>query len=148
MKTKIIQPLATAPPRFPPKNRFIGSLFKFHAVIVLLFLSISAFASPPAGVLDNANPAVRAVMAVQGQVTPDLMRQPEILGTAVGVDAAGTPVLTVYVDRDSANAGQVSRNIPREFSGVGVQIQMTDKFRAMAHTAEQTPPIQLGTSGG
>jgi hypothetical protein len=44
---------------------------------------------------------------------------------------------------------------------VGVQVHLTDKFRAMAgpppghgggggvsHTAKQTPPIQLGTSGG
>jgi hypothetical protein len=31
-----------------------------------------------------------------------------------------------------------------------VQVQLTDKFRAMAvnHKAKQTPPIQLGTSGG
>ena len=98
-------------------------------------------------------------MSVQGEVTSDLMRQPEILGTAVGVDTAGTPVLTVYVDRDSANAGEVIRNLPREFRGVGVQVHLTDKFRAMpghgggggggvSHTAIQTPPIQLGTSGG
>ena|SRR5438034_5684711 len=133
----------------PAINRFIGSLFKFPAAIVLLFLSISAFASPPAGVLDDTHAAVRAVMAVQGEVTPDLMQQPEILGTAVGVDAAGVSVLTVYVDRDAANAGKVIRNLPRELRGVGVQVQLTDQFRAMSvsHTAEQTPPIQLGTSG-
>ena len=90
------------------------------------------------------------------------MRQPEILGTAVGVDAAGIPVLTVYVDRDSANAGEVIRNLPRNLGGVGLQVHLTDKFRAMSgpppghghggggvsHTAKQTPPIQLGTSGG
>ena len=98
-------------------------------------------------------------MSVQGEVTSDLMQQPEILGTAVGVDTAGTPVLTVYVDRDSANAGEVIRNLPREFRGVGVQVHLTDKFRAMpghgggggggvSHTARQTAPIQLGTSGG
>jgi hypothetical protein len=83
------------------------------------------------------------------------MQQPEILGTAVGVDTAGTPVLTVYADRDSANAGEVIRNLRRQFRGVGVQIHLTDKFRAMArppggvsHRARQTPPIWLGTSGG
>jgi hypothetical protein len=37
-------------------------------------------------------------MSIQGEITSDLMRQPEILGTAVGVDAAGNPVLTVYVE--------------------------------------------------
>src|SRR5438046_9093576 len=145
-----------------PINRFIRSFFKFLAAIVSVFLPLGAFAAPPAGVLDESHASVRAVMAVQGQVTPDLMRQPEILGTAVGVDAAGTPVLTVYVDRDSANAGEVIRNLPRNLGGVGLQVHLTDKFRAMAgpppghghggggvsHTAKQTPPIQLGTSGG
>src|SRR6266571_7212940 len=130
------------------------ALTKFFAAIASVLLSISAFAAPPAGVLDETHAAIRAVMAVQGEVTPDLMQQPEILGTAVGIDANGTPALTVYVDRDAANAGEVIRNLPRELGGIGVQIELTDKFRAMVgkpgsgHTAKQTPPIQLGTSGG
>ncbi len=113
-------------------------------------------AAPPAGVLNESHAAVQAVMAVQNQVTSDLMRQPEILGTAVGIDTAENPVLTVYVDRDAANAGDVIRDLPRQFGGVGVQVQLTDKFRAMArppgggvsHTARQALPISLGTSGG
>jgi hypothetical protein len=136
-------------------NRFLRVVFIFLAPIAFVVLSLVASAAPPAGVLDDTHAAVRAVMAVQGQVTPDLMRQPEILGTAVGLDTAGTPVLTVYIDRDSTNAGEVIRNLPRNLSGVGVQVHLTDKFRAMrgnphraSHTAKQTPPIQLGTSGG
>jgi hypothetical protein len=131
-------------------------ILKFFAAFISIFLPLGAFAAEPAGVLNDTHPAVRAVMAIQGEVTSTLMQQPEILGTAVGVNTAGVPVLTVYVDRDSANAGEVIRNLPREFRGVGVQIHLTDKFRAMArppgggvsHTARQTPPIQLGTSGG
>jgi len=136
-------------------NRFFSVVLIFLAAIAFVVLSLGASAAPPAGVLDETHAAVRAVMAVQGQITPDLMRQPEILGTAVGLDTAGTPVLTVYIDRDSANAGEVIRNLPRNLSGVGVQVHLTDKFRAMrgnphrtSHTAKQTPPIQLGTSGG
>ncbi len=138
-----------------PINRSIRPLFKFLAAIVCVFLVISAFAAPPAGVLDETHASVRAVMAVQSEVTPGLLQQAEILGTAIGVDASGIPVLTVYVDRDAANAGEVIRNLPREFRGIGVQVHLTDKFRAMkgnphrtSHTAKQTPPIQLGTSGG
>src|SRR6266513_1382565 len=138
-----------------PIKRFIRSFFKFLAVIVSVFLPISAFSAPPASVLDETHASVRAVMAVQREVTPDLLEQAEILGTAIGVDASGIPVLTVYVDRDAANAGEVIRNLPREFRGIGVQVHLTDKFRAMkgnphrtSHTAKQTPPIQLGTSGG
>jgi len=140
-------------------NRFFRVVLIFLSAIAFVSLSLGASAAPPAGVLDQTHPAVQAVLSVQGEVTSDLMRQPEILGTAVGADAAGTPVLTIYVDRDSANAGEVIRNLPREFRGVGVQVHLTDKFRAMpghgggggggvSHTARQTPPIQLGTSGG
>jgi hypothetical protein len=144
-----------------PINRFFRVVLIFVAAIAFVFLSFQASAVPPPGVLDQTHPAVQAVMSVQEEVTSDLMRQSEILGTAVGTDTAGTPVLTVYVDRDSANAGEVIRNLPREFRGVGVQVHLTDKFRAMpghgggggggggvSHTAIQTPPIQLGTSGG
>jgi hypothetical protein len=134
----------------PTIKRLIGILFKSAAAIISVILVASAFAAPPTGVLDDTNAAVRAVIAVQSEVTADLMRQPEILGTAVGVVTAGTPVLTVYVDRDAPNAREVIRNLPRRFAGVGVQAHPTDKFRAMSvsHTAKQAPPIQLGTSGG
>jgi hypothetical protein len=94
-------------------------------------------------------------MAVQREVTADWMRQPEVLGTAVGIDASGNTSLVVYVDQDANNAGEVIRSLPRARRGVNVQVELTDKFRSMAkpaagtsHTAIQTPPIQLGTSGG
>jgi hypothetical protein len=140
-------------------DRFIRTLAKTFAGIASGIFSITAFAGAP---LDNSHAAVRAVMAVQGEVTADWMQQPEVLGTAVGVDANETPALLVYVDRDATNVGEVIRNLPREFRGIGVQIHLTDKFRAfpgnggghggggggVSHTAIQTPPIQLGTSGG
>ena len=119
-----------------------------------LLLPLSALALPP-GLLDNDHAAVRAVAAVQGQVTADWMRQPEVLGTAIGLDNAGSPALIVYIDRDAGRAAEVARNLPQQINGISVQVHLTDKFRAMAkpvrgvsHTAIQTPPIQLGTSGG
>jgi VCBS repeat protein len=149
MKRKVSQSQPAAA-RIPAINRFISRLLKFAAAIISISVAISTLAAPPAGVLDEAHPAVRTVIAVQAEITPDLMRQPEILGTAVGVDTKGISVLTIYVDRDSSKASEVIRNLPREFRGVGVRIHLTDKFHAMSisHTAKQTPPIQLGTSGG
>jgi len=137
-------------------NRYFRVVLIVLALIAVVFVAASAPAAPSTGVLDQTHAAVQAVMSVQDEVTSDLMVQPEILGTAVGISAAGAPILTVYVDRDAANAGEVIRSLPREFRGVGVQVELTDKFRAMArppggrvsHTAKQTPPIQLGTSGG
>jgi len=136
-------------------RQFLRALVALSAGVLSGFVSLSAFAGPPAGVLDETHANVRAVMAAQKEVTADWMRQPEVLGTAVGLDSSGNTSLLVYIDQDAKNAGEVIRNLPREVRGVRVQVEMTDKFRSMAkpgggtsHTAIQTPPIQLGTSGG
>jgi hypothetical protein len=137
-------------------RQFIRALAALSAGVLSGLVSLTTFAAPPPGVLDNSHASIRAVMAIQQEVTSDLMRQPEILGTAVGFDPAGNVSLVVYVDQESSNAGEVIRNLPHNFRGVGVHVEMTDKFRSMAkpggggssHTARQTPPIQLGTSGG
>ena len=130
-------------------NRFIRGLFKFAVAITSILLSLGASASPQPDILDEAHAAVQAVMAVQEEVTPSLMEQSEILGTAVGLDnIAGAPVLTVYVDRDATNVGQVIRNLPQAIRGVRVQIEPADEIRAMGYIARQTPPISLGSSGG
>ena len=136
-------------------RQFLRALVALSAGVFSGFVSLTAFANPPAGVLDETHANVRAVMAVQREVTTDWMRNPEVLGTAVGLDASGNVSLVVYVDQDAKNAGEIIRNLPRNHKGVNVQIELTDKFRSMAkpgggtsHTAKQTPPIQLGTSGG
>jgi hypothetical protein len=108
-------------------------------------------------VLDQTHANVRAVMAVQQEVTASWMSQPEVLGTAVGLNAAEHPALVVFIDREAPRAGDVIRGLPQELRGVGVQVHLTDKFRASAkpgtgsstdHKAKQMLPIQLGTSGG
>src|SRR6266566_9978577 len=121
----------------------------------VFMISPLALALPP-GLLDNNHPAVQAVIAVQKNVTDTWMQQPEVLGTAVSANESGTAVLAVYVDRDAAKAGDVIRDLPKNVHGIDVQVHLTDKFRSMrgnplggsSHTALQTPPIQLGTSGG
>lgn len=137
-------------------RRFLRSVL---AVVPALAASI-ALAQPPEDVLDQTHASVRAVMAVQGEVTPGLMEADGVLGTAVGLDADGTdqPALVVYVDRDSASVADVVRALPPQLRGVKVRVELTDKFRAMgkpgggttpvSHTAKQAPAIQLGTSGG
>ena len=133
-----------------PTTRPVRPLAKFLAAMAFVSVAISGFANPAADVLDETHAAVRAVMAVQDEITPDLMLQPEVLGTAVGHDAigVGVPALTVYVDRNAANMGEVMRSLPRQFRGVSVQVELTEEIRAMGYTARQTLPISLGTSGG
>jgi len=96
------------------------------------------------------HPQVKAVIAVQKSVTAELMKQlPELLGTAVGLDDHGAAAMVIYVDRDSPSRAEIVRSLPPQMRGVAVKAEVTDKFRAFAaHTAKQSPPIQLGTSGG
>jgi len=121
------------------------------ASVIVAGLGIQAIAQvggPPAELLTLDHPHAKAVMAVQKTVTPDLMKLPGVLGTAVGLDDSGQAALVIYVDQDSPARAETPQI--RGVSGkVNVKVELTDKFRAFAaHTAKQSPPIQLGTSGG
>ncbi|HMJ05221.1 MAG TPA: hypothetical protein VK474_03100 [Chthoniobacterales bacterium] len=135
--------------------KYLPRLCKGLAAFASLALAFSNSAASPPGLLDETHAAVRGVMAAQEQVTAQWMQQREVLGTAVGLDAAGNPALIVYVDRDAVDAAEIARSLPARVAGTGVRVELTDKFRAMAkpgggvnHKTKQTPPIQLGTSGG
>ncbi len=140
------------------RSRLILAWSKFSVSATLLFFSVGALAATLPGTLDRTDARVQAVMAVQNEVTADWMRQPEVIGTAIGLDETGSPALVVYVDRDAPRASEVARDLPPTIRGTNIQIRLTDKFRAHDgsgpdgdpnnHTVRQTPPIELGTSGG
>jgi hypothetical protein len=122
-------------------------------------VSTAAWGGTPAEVLEQTHASVKAVMALQSAVTPELMKLPDILGTAVGLSAAGQPALIVFVDRDGASPADVVRALPPTLRGIALRAELSDTFRAFAgkpgggaggisHSVGQTPPIQLGTSGG
>jgi hypothetical protein len=130
--------------------------------LVAVLLATVSWANPPEGILDETHASVRAVMAVQDDVTPDLMDVEGILGTAVGLDDNSQLVMVVYVDKENITVGDVVRSIPAHFRGTRTKVELTEKFRAfrgrpgggggsgakISHTAKQAAPIQLGTSGG
>lgn len=101
----------------------------------------------------DTGPDLRATMVVQERHTPALMSTPDVIGTAVTIGEDGQPAILVLVTSDKA----VTR-MPLDVDGVQVQILLTDPIVAMkgkpgggggvSHTAIQTAPIQLGTSGG
>jgi hypothetical protein len=89
-------------------------------------------------------------MSIQERHTPWLMADPEVVGTATSIDETGEPVVLVFTKRMVPDA-----RLPYEVDGVRVIQEVTGEFRALkgggsgvSHTAKQTPPIQLGTSGG
>jgi hypothetical protein len=129
-------------------------------LVAVLGLPATLFAAGGPNELTLDNPRVKEVVAVQNEYTTGLMAQPEILGTAVGQDADGELALVIYVNSEAKNQGEVIRALPPTLRGKKVRPELTEPFRAygkesaashggrISHTAKQTPPIQLGTSGG
>ena len=150
----------TATPTPKLRRRFLLGI----SALASMALTSTVLAGPGPEILDQAHPSVRAVIAVQNKVTHEMMKEPEILGTAAGLDESGAASLVIFVDKDAKNAGTVQAALPADVGGVPVTVQLTEKFRAfkgkghghggggstggISHTARQTAPIQLGTSGG
>lgn len=99
--------------------------------------------------LSAASPRLQAVMVVQDRHTPELMRNPQIVGTAAGLTEDGRPAVLVFAADEAA-----AKAVPATLEGVPVVVQVTGRLVArksgggVSHTAKQAPPIQLGTSGG
>lgn len=96
------------------------------------------------------NPHVQNAMAIQNRHTPALMSDKNVIGTAVTVGDDGKPAIMILV-LDEITKGKM----PMKIEGVNTKVLVTDRIVAMgkppsgtSHTAKQTPPIQLGTSGG
>jgi hypothetical protein len=98
------------------------------------------------GELTMANRAVVAMAAVQERHTADLMSIPGVVGTATGFDANGQLGVMVLTEH-ALGAGR----LPASLEGMPVFEEVTGRIKAMAvndHRVKQTPPIQMGTSGG
>lgn len=132
------------------RKSFLHSILSVTLAVGLSFASalpvLAGNADP--GALDLDHPEVKAALPVQRAVTPDLMKLPGLLGTAVGVNDAGRPTLLVFIDRDAPSRDELVRGLPPQLRGVAVQVELTEKFRAFGNTAKQAAPIQLGTTGG
>jgi hypothetical protein len=100
--------------------------------------------------LSKSDSRIIAAMSVQEKHTQRLMASSDVVGTAVGLDEAGEVVVKIYTVREGV------ANLPKTLDDMKVDVEVTGVIRAMgkpggggvSHTAKQTPPIQLGTSGG
>jgi hypothetical protein len=115
--------------------------------------------------LSLANPKVQEVATVQDNYTNGLMANPEVVGTATGLTEDGRLAILVFaksekiqikdkVELAALKKGAITDAVPTSIEGLPVVVEVTGVIRAMksgggvSHTAKQTPPIQLGTSGG
>lgn len=134
---------------------------RFLLVLLVAALAFGSFVgcskeespvAPPSGQTDllmsASNPLFQKAMAIQDKNTAKLMADPDVIGTATTIGEDGRPAIMVLVLTEKAKLG-----VPTMLDGVGTQVVLTDRIVAMgtaavSHTAKQTPPIQLGTSGG
>ncbi|HKJ32101.1 MAG TPA: hypothetical protein VKA34_09750 [Balneolales bacterium] len=127
--------------------------------------------------LSMDNPAIKAIVPVQKKYTPELMKKNGVVGTAIGLDNSGKPAILVLTQTDiqaQAKAKGEPLPIPAKLDNVAVRVYVTGKITTLqplkgnsnhgggnsghgpgggsgttvSHTAIQSPPIALGTSGG
>lgn len=100
------------------------------------------------------DPAIQDVMTVQNKHTPNLMTDKNVVGTATGLSIDGRVAILVFLNEGSSSPKGIKsiNSIPKELDGVPVYAEVTGPIKALkttvSHKAKQTPPIQLGTSGG
>jgi hypothetical protein len=110
----------------------------------------------PLAKLSTLDPEVQSVMAIQERHTSSLMWDKNVVGTATGLTDDGRVAVYVFLKNAvSTIKSKSAQSIPASLDGVPVIVSVTGEFKAMkgggggvSHTAKQTPPIQLGTSGG
>ncbi|MCZ6626101.1 MAG: hypothetical protein O7B35_18030 [Deltaproteobacteria bacterium] len=111
------------------KNRCLVVL-----TFVIFFLGAAAFAQQlpelPRAALEHA-------IAIQERYTDDLMADPEVVGTGVGVGANGQAVIKVFVKR-----GQLA-GLRGSLDGIPVVTQVTGEIVAL-----KGPPENVGGGGG
>jgi len=99
--------------------------------LLLLYSNIQVLAQP----IDP--PGLEIAMDVQEANTPDLMSDPDVVGTAVGLNEKGRPVILVFTISGQA------RGIPRSLEGFPVVVKVTGEIFALHHK-----PGHSGGPGG
>ena len=85
---------------------------------------------------------VAAAVRAQNKVTPGLIRQEKIVGTATGLDANGAPVIRVFtVERGVPG-------IPSQVDGIPVEIEVTGLIMADSDPTQKSRPAPVGFSVG
>ena len=93
-------------------------------------------------------------MEIQNRHTVEFMADKNVVGTATGLtDDGRVAVLVLTKDAPPVKGGKAVSAYPSNLEGHPVIVMVVGEIRPMrgggvSHTAKQTPPIQLGTSGG
>jgi len=112
------------------------------SVLAVFAIQIRPTLADPAGV----PPGLKLAMEVQDAHTAELMLDPEVVGTAVGLNAEGEPVIVVFL------ASERKRVIPLSFEGFSVDVRVTGRIFALDGGADPKArfprPVHIGISTG
>jgi len=86
--------------------------------------------------------AIRRAITIQERNTEHLLALPGVVGTAVGLNPAGNPVVQIFV------TGPSVENLPDAVEGIPVQRKVTQMFVAGSNPTTRQRPAPLGYSVG
>ena len=137
------------------KNNSIQLITKLMVIIILSSFvlwtgcdnnqlsPVEPFTQQEGKVLSKSNPAVQRIIDIQNSHTPDLMNIPGVVGTGTGLNAAGKPVIKVFI----VNPGV--EKIPEHVDGIPVVKVVTGMFVIYSDPTARFPrPVPIGVSTG
>lgn len=83
-----------------------------------------------------------SALAAQDQATPNLLSRQGVVGTAVGLDAKGEPVVKIFTERAAVFG------LPFEIDGVSTQVEVTGQIVAQHDPQARNRPASVGDSIG
>ena len=132
-----------------------GVSFLRIAIVILTFISLftglprtallpdtAEAAGSIQGALHRDHPYVQAAAEVQKRYTKGLMADRDVVGTAIGADAEGLPVLRVYTKQHGV-AG-----IPDRLDSLPVEVRVTGMIVALEDPTLRYRPAPIGVSTG
>jgi hypothetical protein len=94
------------------------------------------------GALSLDNPAVQAAAAIQERVTPDLLSRSDVVGTGIGADATGKPVLLILTSRPGVS------NLPASVDGIRTRVDVVGEVVPFKPYKGTYRPVPGGVSVG
>jgi hypothetical protein len=95
----------------------------------------------PHGLLNMENRGVQAVAGVQNKHTEDLMSRPDVVGTGIGADANGQPVMLILTRRAGVP------NLPAVIEGVRTRVDVVGEIVPLGYRGTYRP-LPAGVSVG
>jgi len=104
------------------KKYSLVSIFALALLVSLAIFSKQVIAAPP-----DVPPGLLKAMEVQDKNTPSIMSNPDVVGTGVGLNSIGKPVIHVFTVEEGV------RGIPSSLDGFPLEVIVTGEIFALHH---------------